>query len=288
MKQASSYLQYSPALCLDSHSCPSTRSSRRSSIMSSNNENAMARFLFAILQQKTLKDIDWNEVAHNPILSQPITNGHAARMRYSRFKSSLLGTEPTRRNRTTQPKSRVTKSKKDLKTRREDTVKTESVASSPCDVSESVEPQPPRVKREASHFNLDSRLTPGLTPAPIPTPTSMSNAHIISTRLLTPCSDSEGFTRTPVLTASPTNEMMYNAAPFDFHTSPFPEQLDPAWPHGTTFFNAATFPNESFGSSCDHPRMQHHTQAQYDMPSHSIETETDHVDVKHEDWDQYH
>ncbi|KAL2127752.1 hypothetical protein VTI74DRAFT_10233 [Chaetomium olivicolor] len=80
----------------------------------SNNDNAMARFLFAILQQKCLKDIDWNKVAHNPILAQEITNGHAARMRYSRFRAAMLGLEPQRRNRTNpNNKSRVSKKKKD-------------------------------------------------------------------------------------------------------------------------------------------------------------------------------
>ncbi|KAK0740664.1 hypothetical protein B0T18DRAFT_393437 [Schizothecium vesticola] len=77
------------------------------------NDNAMTRFLFAILQQKCLKDIDWNKVAHDPILAQEITNGHAARMRYSRFRSAMLGIEPTRRNRTNQNRNRVTKKKKD-------------------------------------------------------------------------------------------------------------------------------------------------------------------------------
>ncbi|KAL2265562.1 hypothetical protein VTJ83DRAFT_6662 [Remersonia thermophila] len=73
--------------------------------MAGNNDYVMSRFLFAILEQKCLKDIDWNKVARNPILAQPITNGHAARMRFSRFKSSVLGLEPQRR--------RVSKKKKD-------------------------------------------------------------------------------------------------------------------------------------------------------------------------------
>ncbi|KAK3903359.1 hypothetical protein C8A05DRAFT_14681 [Staphylotrichum tortipilum] len=79
-----------------------------------NNDNVMARFLFAILQQKCLKDINWNEVACSPILAQPITNGHAARMRYSRFRTAVLGIEPQRRNRTTAAsKNRVTKRKRE-------------------------------------------------------------------------------------------------------------------------------------------------------------------------------
>ena len=101
-----------------------------------NNDNAMARFLFAILQQKCLKDvshqdgracvtngyaklmfllqIDWNEVARNPVLTQEITNGHAARMRFSRFRQQILGLAPQKRNRpSTSGKSRVTKRKRE-------------------------------------------------------------------------------------------------------------------------------------------------------------------------------
>ncbi|KAF7916642.1 uncharacterized protein EAE98_010651 [Botrytis deweyae] len=53
------------------------------------NDGAINRLLYAILSQKCLKDIDWNKVARDPILSQEITNGHAARMRYSRFKKQM-------------------------------------------------------------------------------------------------------------------------------------------------------------------------------------------------------
>ncbi|KAF7956905.1 hypothetical protein EAE96_004229 [Botrytis aclada] len=53
------------------------------------NDGAINRLLYAMLSQKCLKDIDWNKVAHDPILSQEITNGHAARMRYSRFKKQM-------------------------------------------------------------------------------------------------------------------------------------------------------------------------------------------------------
>ncbi|KAG6008493.1 hypothetical protein E4U43_000132 [Claviceps pusilla] len=67
--------------------------------MAPNSDNAMARFLFAILKQKNLKDIDWNQVAQDPVLLQPITNGHAARMRYSRFRATVTGHEPQKRSR---------------------------------------------------------------------------------------------------------------------------------------------------------------------------------------------
>ncbi|PVH80945.1 hypothetical protein DL98DRAFT_588003 [Cadophora sp. DSE1049] len=53
------------------------------------NDNAITRLLYAILSQKCLKDINWDKVAHDPILNSEITNGHAARMRYSRFKKQM-------------------------------------------------------------------------------------------------------------------------------------------------------------------------------------------------------
>ncbi|RAL66347.1 hypothetical protein DID88_006016 [Monilinia fructigena] len=78
------------------------------------NDGAINRLLYAILSQKCLKDIDWNKVAHDPILSQEITNGHAARMRYSRFKKQMDSTTslPSRpRKMATPRRSRVEKKK---------------------------------------------------------------------------------------------------------------------------------------------------------------------------------
>lgn len=129
------------------------------------NDTATTRLLYAILSQKCLKDvnflsalpispltpsqIDWNKVAHDPILSQEITNGHAARMRYSRFKKQMDGTSTVRRPRAlpSPSKSRVeksTKSPRKVKERR------------PSDAGDHVKPEPayatpegtPDVKRE--------------------------------------------------------------------------------------------------------------------------------------------
>lgn len=78
------------------------------------NDGAINRLLYAILSQKCLKDIDWNKVAHDPVLSQEITNGHAARMRYFRFKKQMDGTTsmPTGPRKIATPRrSRVEKKK---------------------------------------------------------------------------------------------------------------------------------------------------------------------------------
>ncbi|ETS06583.1 hypothetical protein M419DRAFT_117133, partial [Trichoderma reesei RUT C-30] len=97
--------------------------------MSPNSDNAMARFLFAILKQKNLKDIDWNQVAADPVLLEPITNGHAARMRYSRFRATVTGHTPSKRGRSSD-KSRVSKSKKGAPTKKEKLIKQEPGSSS--------------------------------------------------------------------------------------------------------------------------------------------------------------
>ncbi|KHO02045.1 uncharacterized protein MAM_01046 [Metarhizium album ARSEF 1941] len=94
--------------------------------MSPNSDNAMARFLFAILKQKNLKDIDWNQVAQDPVLLHPIPNGHAARMRYSRFRATVTGHESQKRGRCS-GKDRVSKSsKKDHSSKKDAMVKSES------------------------------------------------------------------------------------------------------------------------------------------------------------------
>jgi hypothetical protein len=59
------------------------------------------------------KQIDWNKVASDPVLQQEITNGHAARMRYSRFKKQIEGTAAPRkpRNPNSPRKTKVEKNK---------------------------------------------------------------------------------------------------------------------------------------------------------------------------------
>ena len=110
------------------------------------NDSAIVRLLYAILKQKCLKDvstpaaflttqllieisknqINWNEVAADPILQEQITNGHAARMRYSRFKKQMdnPGAPPTPRkprNPNSPRKTKVEKNKfpKKVKDRKE-------------------------------------------------------------------------------------------------------------------------------------------------------------------------
>ncbi|KAI1170567.1 hypothetical protein F4777DRAFT_107109 [Nemania sp. FL0916] len=265
--------------------------------MSSNNDNAMTRFLFAILRQKNLKDIDWNQVAHDPILAQEITNGHAARMRYSRFRTAMLGLEPNKRNRSGPPKSRVTKSKRDPKGKNDDGTKSEpSVQGSPPAVSpDPPQPSPLRIKEEEpSSHGYHNRLTPALTPGPVPAPpaTTVPNASIMQNRFLTPCSDTDNtYPASPVVAHSPASEMLHSQNSFDFPAPPCHDHADPSWPHGTSYF-AAAYPYEDYASiPCDHHHLQHapHPPYQVALPSQSIETDVEHAqaDVKRENWNRY-
>ncbi|KAK4691816.1 hypothetical protein P7C71_g5264, partial [Lecanoromycetidae sp. Uapishka_2] len=69
-------------------------------------DGAISKFLYTIMKQLDLKSIDWQEVANQ----LDITNGHAARMRYSRFKSQMEGTPTqTRKPRVTGPRQKKAK-----------------------------------------------------------------------------------------------------------------------------------------------------------------------------------
>ncbi|GAW15021.1 hypothetical protein ANO14919_044290 [Xylariales sp. No.14919] len=259
--------------------------------MSSNNDNAMTRFLFAILSQKNLKDIDWNKVAHDPILAQEITNGHAARMRYSRFRTAMLGLEPTKRNRPGPPKSRVTKSKKDSKNKKGESVKSESSTPGSPHTASPEPPQPTsrKIKQENSSYTYNNRMTPALTPSPVSMPTAaVPSTTMIQNRFLTPCSDTDTFVASPVMAPSPASDMLHSQNSFDFH-APCPDHIDPAWPQGTSYF-AAAYPYEDYtNTACDHQHFQHslHAQCQLSLPSQSIESDIEHTNVKREDWTRY-
>ncbi|KAF4961466.1 hypothetical protein FSARC_10175 [Fusarium sarcochroum] len=149
--------------------------------MTPNSENAMARFLLAILNQKNLKDIDWNQVASDPVLLQPITNGHAARMRFARFRATVTGHEPQKRTRPAD-KSRVTKSKKTQQPKRDSLGKSESGVS----LSSYAQIHPsPTIKQEQNQHGYLAQFSPASTSSPYLT----DNRDDFNPRFLTPCSD---------------------------------------------------------------------------------------------------
>ncbi|KAF9775502.1 hypothetical protein IL306_006379 [Fusarium sp. DS 682] len=151
--------------------------------MAPNSENAIARFLLAILNQKNLKDIDWNQVASDPVLIDPITNGHAARMRFARFRNSVIGTQPQKRSRP-EDKSRVTKARKTQQPKRESISKSESGVSLS---SHAQVRQSPIIKQEQHQHGYMAQFSPASTSSPFLT--DNRDDFGCNPRFLTPCSD---------------------------------------------------------------------------------------------------
>ncbi|KKY37325.1 hypothetical protein UCDDA912_g02670 [Diaporthe ampelina] len=255
----------------------------------------MARFLFAILQQKNLKDIDWNAVAHNPILAQEITNGHAARMRYSRFRNSLLNIEPQRRNRAGVNKSKVTKSKKETKTKKDneqpikndsnvspDTQQEESKALSPKIKDEAL------VKMEFQQTHSESCIPPTEMP-----PTSLPDTHLqFHNRLLTPCSDTDIFAMSHGYATSPTSDVLHHEPGHYDYTGAAAQcgHETASWQPSPSYspFAMPSYEMDSYSAPasafCDHQHTAH-PEGFGIAPSAMMAPDQSHALVKHEEWD---
>ncbi|KAI8188787.1 hypothetical protein K4K51_006101 [Colletotrichum sp. SAR 10_75] len=264
--------------------------------MSSNTDNQMTRFLFAILKQKNLKDIDWNAVAHDPILAQPITNGHAARMRYSRFRSAMLGLEPQKRNRAAVNKNRVTKSKKEPKPKKEEDDDNDRVKPEPGTAeSESRARSPVKVKQEHNQPPYRQQFTP----ASMASPTAPECQPTFQPRLLTPCSD-DMFSAPQNLQFSPSANIMGAHPTFDIPSiMPCAHDQDQhhhehehnSWgssPIYSAFDAAYDIEGFSMGAMCDHQHGQGHTTDLHGSPT-LANLMPEHMNIKNEHWDaQFH
>ncbi|KAK3683715.1 hypothetical protein B0T22DRAFT_468642 [Podospora appendiculata] len=257
----------------------------------SSNDETMKRLLFAILQQKDLKDIDWEKVANSPYLPQKISNGHAARMRYARYKQTVMGTEPQRRNRANPNKARVTKKKN------ADRAKMDEAGEYPIKSEHALEHhrdddafrdapiqqlQSPTIKEEGmSAPNSGLHLT-GMAM------TSKIQSRPDNTRLLTPCSDSEALASSPGFTQSPVNQLLHADASLDF-----PTQAHCSHSHAVSWHQSPAYAGFAAGYSMDNysnayyePQPdQQHAADELGLRDDMAEHEDDHVMVKHEDWD---
>ncbi|KAG8160546.1 hypothetical protein KVR01_010082 [Diaporthe batatas] len=266
--------------------------------MSSNNDNVMARFLFAILQQKNLKDIDWNAVAHNPILAQEITNGHAARMRYSRFRNSLLNIEPQRRNRAGAGKSKITKSKKETKAKKENEqpIKDDPNARPRSQEDEPQAPKAPppkikdenRVKRELQQTPSEACVAEPDVPHN-PLPDTQIQFH---NRLLTPCSDSDLFAISHGYATSPASDVLrHEQAQYDYtgaaahcgHESASWQPSPSYSPFAMPTYEMDTY-NAPASAFCDHQHITH-PEGFGIAPSAMMAPDQPQALVKHEEWD---
>lgn len=227
--------------------------------------------------------IDWNKVAHDPILAQEITNGHAARMRYSRFRSAMLGLEPQRRNRTNANKSKVTKSKKEPKTKKEEPIKPDP---SPDGASIPDVPMDPlqTIKHENQQLAPESQLVHAPF-AGMSVPDAQAQLH---TRLLTPCSDTDLLAAVGGYAPSPASDMVHSEGSYDFPSSaPCAHDQGPWQPNSP--YSAFSLPYDLEGYSmglCEHQHTHHHTEELY-VPPAMVESDPNNVSVKHEDWDAH-
>lgn len=217
-------------------------------------------------------------------------------MRYSRFKSSLLGLEPQRRNRTN-PKNKVMKSKKETKTKKENQKKDESIKPEPNAASTPQQDLPsipsPRVKNESRIKNetLPTPYETQYTPAEFTAAAMPDTQSELHNRLLTPCSDTDMFAATQGFATSPANEMFHAQPTFDYagdaahcheHNS---FQPSPSY----SPFSVQYELNDSYSPAafCDHQHTSH--PEQFGMaPSVMMNPEHTHVPVKHEEWDHFH
>ena len=137
-------------------------------------DGAIAKFLYTILKQLDLKSvrllfviksletptkmssqIDWNEVAG----SLDITNGHAARMRFSRFKQQMEGVQaPTRKPRASAPRSKKEKQKQDKVTKPDKPTDDEA--------SPSVKPEPEDGAEPMHGVEQTVKTSPQIKPEP--------------------------------------------------------------------------------------------------------------------------
>lgn len=242
-------------------------------------------------------------------------------MRYSRFRASMLGIEPQKRNRTsTTSKNRVTKSKKDGKTKktRGDGSFQDEPSSQESGAQSTPKSESPRVKREMSQLPPEGTMMPSMfstTSAPM-SATDMQSQF--QTRLLTPCSDSDALAASSSYGASPGSDMLQQDASYDF-TASSPcahghEQM--TWPHGHAYPSFGVnfeFSGYSAGPSDQHNghiasgqvglhRHSHHSHLAsqgFGLHHHSqlgsgelhvaealMESDDNNVMVKHEDWDR--
>ncbi|KFY54064.1 hypothetical protein V497_08011 [Pseudogymnoascus sp. VKM F-4516 (FW-969)] len=202
-------------------------------------EAQMAKFMYYIVKQLDVRSVDWNLVASD----MEITNGHAARMRFARFKNQMEGTVPKARaprdkSRAPKPKRAKTKDEKKeedggekalLKLKIEEGAVADSAAAS----GESQEQTPamsPAVKPEpADEVVLGDADAPGEEVDENELPQHNANTHVTHTPSHSPPTSTN---------ATPSHVL---ATPTHHHGSPY-HHLSPQQRHSSIEFS----PSSSF------------------------------------------
>ncbi|PHH74671.1 hypothetical protein CDD82_4819 [Ophiocordyceps australis] len=144
--------------------------------MPPNSENILARLLLAIIHQMNLRDVDWDKVARDPVLIEPIPNGHAARMRFARYRNSVTAAVSAKRNRVG-PRHEIRRAPR--------ADKRDPICVLKPDPEQS--PSKPMLDMEAIHNSPPFYQFHG--PSAPPQASIDANDDKLCSRLLTPCSD---------------------------------------------------------------------------------------------------
>ncbi|PLN78747.1 hypothetical protein BDW42DRAFT_201978 [Aspergillus taichungensis] len=142
------------------------------------------KFLYTIIKQLDLRSIDWGLVASQ----LEISNGHAARMRYARFKQQMEGTAPG--SRAARAKKSSSKSKKEYSSK-EDMMRESTPAQQPehPQPQQTVKQEPLMSRYEADPFvKNDPYAQRTLNMAEIPHASSHTMAHSSGQMLMAPYS----------------------------------------------------------------------------------------------------
>lgn len=245
-------------------------------------------------------------------------------MRYSRFRASILGIEPQRRNRNPKDssKSKVTKSRKESKpTTKQEKDEQTVIKSDPGAVPQAtmasgttkIKNEAGSVKKEAIHNDVRFATPADISPLATTLPDTTTQLHFA--RLLTPCSDNtELFAPTHggngafISAASPisANDAMFHhhhhhntaATGFEYTTAAVDGQQESAssWhPTSPSYspFQLPPYELDNFNSAaaasgyCDQHHHHHHHQSDGFgiAPSVMMASDHTHTPVKHEDWD---
>jgi len=211
-------------------------------------------------------------------------------MRYSRFRASMLGLEPQKRNRNKPAQSKVTKSTKVARPKKEDLSKLKAVlkpdpAATPSKFDAIIKSECVKVKQEQAPAQAECHVTPVSMVGPL-VPEAHPHLH---PRLPTPCSDSDLLAPSQIFESSPASDLLHSEASFDFgatpsqcthhqeswhqHSSPLPFQ-----PFGMQFDL-----DDFTASFCEH-QHGHHDTAGLSFPGTLLNTEQGHNEIRHDPW----
>lgn len=149
-------------------------------------------------------------------------------------------------------------------------------------------PSATRIKQESVpptyHNSNNNNSSSRLTPASMSTTPAATSHHVIQPRLLTPCSDTDGYPTSPAITSSPIPSNLLNSqASYDFPMGHFSH--DPAiWSHSPMFppYESA-YTYDGMAMTFEHQGIHHHGEC---ISTHGAgEDDAEHISVKHEHWE---